>query len=333
MIIVMSKRISELESLFDVYNRSLQVVWPDATDTFLCPLCMSPFKKEDIYNGTLSIEHVPPKSIKTVIKTMTCTQCNNTIGTKLQRFMTNDVRRKELEAGIELKKPFRAKVRMLGFQFDTEITSTSGRTWKAVSPLSILSSDLKSMEVAKKIAGAKASISLKGMGTKEVLDRAYLHSSYLALFGLLGYPYIMQPFMEEIRQYIINGQSSIDARITVPTELRHKIPFIDAREKNVEVSLMGTAPDLEKSCFALVIAGEFVLMPLISDYYQVIHSEFNSLLSDAATYLKNHSPFDISLLEIDPLCKYATHYVFEKGRRVGDWEMLKLSPVRGDEWS
>jgi hypothetical protein len=290
---------------------------------------MGSFKKEDIYNGNLSLEHVPPKSIKAVVKTMTCTRCNNTIGTKLQRFMANDVRRKELEAGIELKKPFRAKVRMPGLQFDTEITSAAGRTWHAVSPLSILPPNLKSPEAAKQIAGTKASISLKGMGSKEALDRAYLHSSYLALFSLLGYPYIIQPFMEEIRQQIIKGQSSIGARIAVPTKLKHRMPFIDPREKSVEVSLIGTAPDLEKSCFALVIAGELVLMPLISDYYQVIHSKFNSILLDPATNAKRHLPFDISLLEIDPSCKYSTHYVFEKGRRVGDWDTLKLSPVRG----
>lgn len=325
----MSNRVSELEKLFDVYNRSLQVIWPGTTGIFICPLCMDSFKKEDIYNGNLSVEHVPPKSIKAVVKTMTCTQCNNTIGTKLQRFMANDVRRKELEAGVELKKPFRVKVRMPGFQFDTEITSATGRTWHTFSPISILPPDLRREEAAKQIAGAKASISLKGIGTKEALDRAYLHSSYLALFSLLGYPYIMQPFMEEIRQQIVKGQSSIGARIAIPTKLKHRMPFINPREKSIEVSLIGNAPDLEKSCFWLVIAGELVLMPVISDYYQVIHSEFNSMLSDPAANAKRYLPFHISLLEIDPSCKYSTNYVFEKGRRVDDWDTLKLSPING----
>jgi len=324
----MSKRVSEFENLFDIYNRSLQIVWPGIADTFVCPLCMAPFKKEDIYNGNLSLEHVPPRSIGAACKTMTCTRCNNTIGTKLQRFMANDVRRKELEAGKELKKPFRARVRMPGLQFDAEITSAAGRTWTAVSPLSILPPDLKSLEAARKIAGAKGSISLKGMGTKEALDRAYLHSSYLALFSLLGYPYIMQPFIEEIRQHIVTGQPSIGARIAVPNNLRHNMPFIDPRDKNVEISLIGIAPHLEKSCFALVIAGELVLMPLISDRYKVIWSEFNALLSDAAAYLEKHPPFDISLVDIDPSCKYAANYVFGKGKRVGDFDTLRLSPVR-----
>lgn len=303
------------------------MVSPGATDSFVCPLCMGSFKKEDIYNGDLSVEHVPPKSIKAVVKTMTCTRCNNTIGTKLQRFMANDVRRKELEAGVELKKPFRAKVQMPGLKFDIDIVSTDGRTWRAVSPMSILPPDLRRKEAAKKIVGTTASISLKGIGTKEMLDRAYLHSSYLVLFSLLGYPYIMQPFMEEIRQQIIKGQPSIGARITVPTKLKHRIPFVDPREKSVEVSIIGAAPSLEKSCFALITAGELVLMPFISDYYKAIHSEFNSILSDLATNAKKHLPFIISLLEIDPSCKYSTRYVFAKGRRVGDWYTVKLSPV------
>jgi hypothetical protein len=290
---------------------------------------MNSFKKKDIYNGNLSLEHVPPKSIKTVYKTITCTQCNNTIGSKLQRFMVNDALRKELEAGIKLKKPFPAKVRTPGFQFDTAITSVVGSTWKSESPLGILPPNLKSLEAAKNIAGNKASVSLRGLGTKEVLDRAYLHSSYLALFSLLGYPYIMQPFMEGIRQQINEGQPSIRARITIPPKVKRRMPFFDPREKSIEVSLIGTAPDLTKSCLVLVIAGEMVLMPLISDYYQAIHSEFNSMISDSPTNSKKHLPFDFSLIEIDPLCKYSAGYVFEKGRQVGKWDTLKLSPVRG----
>jgi hypothetical protein len=290
---------------------------------------MDSFKKDDIYNGNLSVEHVPPKSIMAVFKTITCTRCNNTIGHQVQGFMANDASRKELEAGRNLKKPLRAKVQLLGKGFNMKILSTDGRTWHAESPLSSLPPSLRSEEVRNNIIGTTAAVSLNGMGSKEALDRAYLHSSYLVLFSLLGYPYIMQPFMEEIRQQIIKGQAPIEARIAVPTKLRHSTPFIDPREKSVEVSLIGTAPDLEKSCFGLVIAGELVLMPLISDYYRVIHSEFNSMLSDPAANAKRHWPFDISLLEIDPSCKYSAGYMFEKGRRVGDQGTLRLSPVRG----
>ena len=322
----MSRRKLEMENLFNTLNRSLQVVWPDATDILVCPLCKRPFMREDIYKGNLSLEHVPPKSIKAVVKTITCTRCNNTIGTELQKYMVNDARRKELEAGVSLKKPFRAKVQMSDFQFDVEITSTGSGKWQAVSPLSILPQELKSLEAAKKIAGSKATISLKGIGTKEALDRAYLHSSYLALFSFLGYPYIAQPFMEEIRQKILNGRPSIGARLTLPAELKGRIPFFDPREKNIEVTLIGTAPDLEKHCFAVFIAGELVLMPFISDYYKVIYDEFNSILSGAVAGKKMHLPFRISLLEIDPSCKYTDGYVFKEGKRIGDFNTLRLSP-------
>jgi hypothetical protein len=324
----MSRRVTELEKLFDEYNQSLQIVWTGATDTFVCPLCMNSFKKEDIYNGNLSLEHVPPKSIRTIYKTMTCTRCNNTIGSKLQRFMVNDVRRKELEAGVELKEPFPAKVREPDFQFDTTITSATGRNWVGVSPLSILPPNLKSLESMEKIAGKKGIVSLKGLGTEEKLDRAYLHSSYLMLFSLLGYPYIMQPFMEGIRQQINEGQPSIRARVAIPPKVRRRMPFFDPREKGVEVSFVGTATDLTKSCLALVTTGEMILMPLISDYYQAIHSVYNSIMSDSPTNSKKRLPFDTILIEIDPLCKYSAGYVFEKGRRVGEEDTLKLSPVR-----
>jgi hypothetical protein len=242
--------------------------------------------------------------------------------------MVNDIRRKELEAGRVLK-PIPAKVQMQGIEFDTEIVSTEGDRWQAESPVSILPPDLKSIEGGDKFVGATAAISLKKIGTKETVDRAYLHSSYLTLFSLLGYPYILQPFMAVIRQQINEGQTlSMESRIVVPTPLKPKLPPFNPREKNIEISIIMSAPDPEKSCFALFIAGEVVLMPFINNHYQVIHSQFNSLLSDLAKGTRRRLPFLIRLLEIDPSCKYSVRYVFEKGKQINNWDSLKLSPSK-----
>lgn len=330
----MSKRLSELENLFDSYNRSLQVVCPGEADTFVCPLCMKPFRREDISNGNLSLEHVPPRSIKTAIKTVTCTRCNNTVGSKLQRFMSNDARRKELEAGKELDRPIRAKIEMGGIKFDTDIAYIAGHEWRSVSLISNLPPRLKNLEAVKKVVGTEAIISLKGLGNKEALDRAYLHSSYLWLFSMLGYPYIMQPFMEGIRRKITDGQElSIASRVVFPKRLKPRLPFLDPRDKNVEVTLIGTAADPEESCLALIISGELVLMPFVSDHCQKVASRFEAMIADRETDAERNVPFHIHLMEIDPSCKYSIRYVFEKGRRVGDFDTLRLSPVRGDGWN
>ena len=96
--------------------------------------------------------------------------------------------------------------------------------------------------------------------------------------------------------------------------------------KKIEVSLIGTAPNPEESCFALYVAGELVLMPFVNDHVKVIQSEFNSVLSERDNP-KKHLPFHIRLLEIDPSCKYTNRYVFEKGRSISDVNTTKLSPV------
>ena len=324
----MNRWTTEKEKLFDEYNLSLQVIWPGAADAFVCPLCMSSFKKEDIYNGNLSLEHIPPKSIQAVCRTITCTRCNNTIGTKLQRFMVNDVRRKELEAGIELKKPFPVKVQAPGYQFEGEITSIVGGNFHVVSPLSILPPGFEEFGDSKKFAGTEAAISLKGLGTKELLDRAYLHSSYLALFSLLGYPYIMQPFMTGLRQNILDGQpTSIGSRITLPPKLAKRMPFINPREKKVEVSLIYTIPDPAESCLSLYTASELVLMPFVNEHSKTIKSDFEAMLSDLEAGKKGSLPFHIRLLQIDPSCKNSIGFIFGKGKQFGDWPTLKLSPM------
>lgn len=94
---------------------------------------MRPFYKEAINNKDISVEHIPPRAIGSSIKTLTCTKCNNGIGTKLQSCMNNYVRKKDLLAGRVLK-PIPAKVEIDGHIFDTRITENKGAgKWTGVS--------------------------------------------------------------------------------------------------------------------------------------------------------------------------------------------------------
>lgn len=310
-----------VESLFDEYARSLNVRDPKLKDMFICPICMRSFYKEDINNGAISIEHIPPQAIGSSIKTITCTKCNNDIGAKLQSHMSNHARIKDLLAGRVLR-PIPAKVEINGRTIHTRITENKGGgNWAGVSVKTQLPPDMWP-ENAKKYVGEKALISLQIPVSKEIVDAAYLHSAYLALFSLLGYPYVMQPFLDPIRRKIndYSLKEGIAHRLLIP-----KL-FLDPRDRGVEIALIWK--DIDTSCLGVIIAGELVLMPFISEYYKDIYSEFSTYMANLHKGITRRLPFGIAPLEIDPNSKYYTGYTFEEGKELDGMKFLRLVPLK-----
>ena len=320
----MKKKLIEL--LFDEYAKSLNVADPKFKDMFVCPICMRPFHKEDINNKAISIEHIPPKAIGSSIKTMTCTKCNNDVGTKLQAHMNNYVRKKDLLAGRILK-PIPAKVKIDGRIFDTRITDNKGAgRWTGVSVKNQLPPDMWP-EDAEKFVGKQAVVSLGIPTPKEIVDAAYLHSAYLALFSLFGYPYIMQPFLNPIRKKIndCSVKEGIAHRLLILKLLAPKF-YLDPRDPRVGIALIWKNIDI--SCLGVIIAGEIVLMPFISEYYKLIYSEFSTYMSNVEKGIKVPFPFGIAPLEIDPTSKYHTGYTFEGGKELDGLKSLRLVPLQ-----
>lgn len=77
--------------------------------TYLCHVCVAPFTSEAVFDGALSVEHVPPRSLGGQELLLTCTQCNNVAGTKLDASASTqeEVRLAMRGAG---RRPHRVKV-------------------------------------------------------------------------------------------------------------------------------------------------------------------------------------------------------------------------------
>jgi len=316
----MKKKLIEL--LFDEYAKSLNARDPKLKDMFICPICMRPFNREAINGKAISMEHIPPRAIGSSIRTITCTKCNNDIGTKLQTHMNNYVREKDLLAGRVLK-PIPAKVKIEGRIFDTRITENKGKgKWTGVSVVSQLPPGIQRLEDLRKYSGKRAIISLQIRAPKEIVDAAYLHSAYLVLFSLFGYPYIMQPFLDPIRKKIndYSAKDGIAHRLLIP-----KL-FLDPRDRGVEIALIWK--DTNTSCLGVIIAGEIVLMPFISEYYKDIYLEFSSYLTDLQKGIKRKIPFRITPLEMHPGLKYSVAYIFEEGKELDGMKSLRLVPLK-----
>jgi hypothetical protein len=167
---------------------------------------------------------VPPKSFGGKELLLTCTNCNNTSGTKLDA----DAKRKE-DVGLAMAgradRPHRIKATIGGLQINGELHTSSGAY---------------SLQIPKK---------LNKPGTTEVLQRlgqlgvkltveheryadlgakiSWLRSGYLALVAMAGYEVPLDPAMQIVRRQILECEERL--MVTFTSEVQFDIPLSQRR--------------------------------------------------------------------------------------------------------
>jgi hypothetical protein len=204
------------ELLFDKFNRNLCLLAEEIpslqleTDKYYCPLCLAPFNKDAIYgsNPLLTLEHIIPKNSRGNKYTLTCSKCNNNLGSIIDRKISEHNNLKNFannEHGIRVNTEIKLENNItIGGSIQTRINK----------PM-LLHMDGNRMNT--KYNGAAKdllSTNFKGSFKIEVpnlnkLAAAYVKSAYLYAFSKLGYPYIFTYNAERIRTSIINQDSNI----------------------------------------------------------------------------------------------------------------------------
>lgn len=83
------------DTLFNTFSKNLTLVNPDYTDTFLCPLQVSPkcqkaYSRKDIH--LLNKAHIWPSALGGVQVTITCRECNKFIGNNFEDHTIKDAK-------------------------------------------------------------------------------------------------------------------------------------------------------------------------------------------------------------------------------------------------
>lgn len=204
------------EILFDKYNKNLCLLaeaMPSLkldTSKYYCPLCFVPFNKEALY-GTcplLTLEHIVPQGAKGKLVTLTCSKCNNNLGSTIDSTISNyselnrfahNVPNIKLNSEIILDGNIR-----IGGSIETRhddnrllhLNSSRMNPKFRQDAIDILSKPFK------------ATFKTKGINTKKLL-LGYVKAAYLYAFSKLGYAYIWTINAERVRASIINEDENI----------------------------------------------------------------------------------------------------------------------------
>lgn len=171
-----------------------------------CPICLSPFVKEEVELGELvTFEHVPPKSLAPAISRricLTCANCNQGAGRGID------------QAAYKLMQLPKATVEIKGIPHAGEITPEGGKSFKiTVGPARIPVPDLRNL--TNDDFNVRFTIPSLHYGSV-----SWLKSAYLALFSLLGIPgykYAESPVGSVVREQIMHPERKLIRHCMVET--------------------------------------------------------------------------------------------------------------------
>jgi hypothetical protein len=189
-------------------------------ERYACPLCLRTFDEASIARGELTDEHVPPASVGGRRLVLTCRPCNSVSGYGLDAHLAVAEAHLDLSAG-----PHGRPVRGTFTIGDAELIGTLGRDGEALIARGVPQANRPGAPEAADRAMTEA---MTGGGRGHINFRsnegwtqrrvwvAWTRAAYLAVFAVMGYAYILQPGLDDVRSQIADPDGeTIPSTVTV----------------------------------------------------------------------------------------------------------------------
>jgi len=287
-------------ALYDLYAQNLSLVknffpWTISqipNDAFVCPICRRIMNREDAKQNLITLEHVPPKSIGGYPKTLTCKNCNNTAGNKLDATISKELELFEfltgttgttLEGRYSLNDKNDLKLNA-EIKFEHENILINGKP-QITNP--------KDLQKVNNILNAEQIKSFRVEFPKHSYSKTYrnialLRIAYLWIFSKFGYYYILFPQISQIQKQILEFDSNIISNYVI---LSDTFP-----DETLGVNVI-TRPRTHQS-FLVVFDAKFnsftkrygVIMPGLSTNSLDVYS-YNTKTNIEASHIANTASF------------------------------------------
>lgn len=205
---------------FNTYSKNLELVFqhllPDQIDQvkgkYACPICLRLFGVEHLEHLTtnhLTVEHVPPQSVGGKKKILTCRDCNNIQGSKIDSFLPSALKAKSFFQGT-LIEGWEGEF-LMNNSFVTRgklIFSNEGFTFQ-IDPKR---SNIKDLNDSLSIFGTGKPFTLKStlkIKKPRKANLSVIRAAYLTGFAKLGYGFLANQNIDLIRQQILKPHETI----------------------------------------------------------------------------------------------------------------------------
>ena len=190
-------------ALFNHFAANLSLFYPQYSDIFGCPLCKRKFT--DI--SELDLAHVWTDKLGGRLETLTCGNCNQTIGSAIESYET---RRAEYVQAEKLRMRMSAEDVEGSIGIDFSVNSEGVYVLEVV-PKANVSNSKAVAQVPRMFKGSSA-IKLTWSERLHRWERArltYLHFGFLYMFHNFGYQWALSEHAGQIREQLKNPDSTI----------------------------------------------------------------------------------------------------------------------------
>jgi hypothetical protein len=182
---------------------------------YICPICLRHFSPKDLDQSLanpLTLEDAPPKALGGKANTLTCKECNNTLGSKIDSHLSirlNEMDQRKFLPGTEAK----VKVKM-----GDEVVQGKVRVEDDGTINMIHSKKNNHPERSEEFIGKvdpnseNPFVSIEfptGTFNPDKLQYAILKTAYMLAFEKFGYSFILDPTYDRLREQLLNPDQKI----------------------------------------------------------------------------------------------------------------------------
>jgi hypothetical protein len=237
--------------LYQIYSSNLSLLAPELKDVFGCPLCFGIFGRDALDAEFLTEEHIIPRKLGGKLTTLTCKDCNNQDGSRLDSHLVNEFRTRDKIAGL-CHSPLKGRVETPTAKQDVEIYLSNPQSPgllilgdpKRSNPKSV-QSIMRTMEEDSKNVSFILTSDYNPLNSQV----AKLRAAYLLMFYYFGYEYIAQESVKLIRQQILSTEKDLIASKAV-------LDFRQTPDELNSVGLIHTPSDLRCFIVSLKLSTE-----------------------------------------------------------------------------
>ncbi len=225
----MSKKYQKKKRIFELFNENLKVLaqqnnWKILVQkdnrldeikdqVYICPLCIKPYFLKDIEgeSSLLTLEHNPPKSLGGDEKLLTCKNCNNEAGSKLDHQLKRQMNILNFKEGIN-ETEIETKFTIDNKKIKGSLVNKEDN--KFYLQISQKSNPYYFNHITKYLKGEEGEVKFSfDISSPKLTNRALFKIAYLEMFYLFGYTFLFDKNIGKIRDYLNNKDSIIPMRI------------------------------------------------------------------------------------------------------------------------
>lgn len=234
-------------------SEHLRCFIPSITNTYVCPTCLVhvPLSKPDL----VSKAHIIPQSAGGGITTWLCRKCNSDFGRRQDKWFGE-----YLQITKNSLSPFDTPTKAQKFELDgirfggTYCTNSVGEIEFVIDPMRTSPASLNELQIRSRSTGfdrSSVSFSVPLLANQDLINPGFLTAAYLLWFRELGYSWVLQAHLSEVRDQIRNPESKI---------LKYRYVFAQ-RGAFVEKPWIGFLKANEEIYLASAIADRIVVFP------------------------------------------------------------------------